>query len=162
MKIFLLFFLASVFLTGCSTTYQYESPKIAVLKTNGIQSDYALLSVRSDTALVVMDWKEWKADMSILVSLAQVIGQDSISKILRPYKGDITLGLDDVYNSLGQDLVAAAIAVTVGIPLVTWYFIYNGNPPLKQLLLSSEADREFLRSIALYPNKEPDEMQYIK
>ena len=157
MKIFFLLFAASVFLNGCSTTYQYESPKIAVLKTNGVQSDYALLSVRSDTALVVMDWKEWKADLIIPELLAQVIGQDSISKILRPYKGEVTLGLNDVYNSLGQDLLAAAIAITVGIPLVTWALIYNGNPPLKELHLSSEDDRVFLRSI-----EEPPEMPFMK
>ena len=132
------------------------------MKTSGVQSDYALLSVRSDTALVVMDWKEWKADLIIPELLAQVIGQDSISKILRPYKGEVTLGLNDVYNSLGQDLLAAAIAITVGIPLVTWALIYNGNPPLKELHLSSEDDRVFLRSIAIYPIEEPPEMPFMK
>ena len=161
MKIFfLLFILSSALLTGCRTSYQYESPKITVIKTNGIKSDYALLSLRRDTALVVMDWKEWDAHQSILVSPAQVIGQDSISKILRPYKGKITLGLDDVYNSLGQDLSAAAIAIVCGIPLVTWYLIYNGNPPLKELHLSSRDDREILLRFAIYPIEEPKEMRY--
>ena len=35
-------------------------------------------------------------------------------------------------------------------------------PPSKEMALSSQKNREFLRQISAYPDKEPDEMHYIK
>ena len=182
--IFLLFFLASALLSGCSTDYNYPSKKITVYKTNGVKKDYGLLSVRGDSAVVVLDWSESKVT-PLPFSHAEIIKKDSISKIVREGKG------------AGEAMTTGARVGFIAGAIITLYFtathpsssanafdylfgpVFGGalfslpgalvgaiaasiSPPTKSFLLISNEDREFLRSIALYPDKEPDEMKYIK
>jgi hypothetical protein len=110
MKIFfLLLFLSGALLCGCSTNYNYPSKNITVRKTNGIEKEYGLLSVRGDTAIVVLDWAEAKVT-PLPFSDAEVIGKDSIAKIVRD-------GIGGGSNTGLGILCGAALGTGIGVLL---------------------------------------------
>ena len=178
---FLLFFLSCLFLSGCSTNYNYPSKNITVYKTNGVNKEYGLLSVRGDSAIVVLDWTESKIK-PLPFSHAEVIKKDSITNIIRNGKGiskagigaatglitGIVLGIT-ILNSepkfidlRGVDAALTVLITTLGGAIGGWILDITVPSPTIDLSLTSSKDREFLRSISAYPDKEPDEMQYIK
>ena len=190
MKTYFLLFFAGALLSGCSTNYNYPSKKITVRKISGVEKDYGLLSVRGDSALAVLDWSESQVT-PIPFSHAELIKKDSIRAIIRDgheSTGDYAYGtligaavgaglLGITLNSLSgsglfspQDISTAARLLIIGggafVGFIIGAIVYSSNSdsehPAKSLLLSSEKDREFLRSISLYPDKEPEEMKYIK
>ena len=176
---FLLFFLSSALLTGCSTNYNYPSKNISVLKKSGALKEYELLSVRGDTAIIVLDWAENNIK-PISFSHAEAIKNDSIVNVFRNSEGvskalvgaGVGLGAgiieaiillhakpDFIIDSRGAEAFAAIIFSTLGGTLIG--LIVDGWTTM-DLSLTSTKDREFLRSISLYPDKEPEEMKYIK
>lgn len=180
MKTTLLFlFFSAMIHTGCSTNYNYPSKNITIIKTSGIEKDYGLLSVRGDSAIVVLDWKESKIS-PLPFSHAEVIKKNLISRILRDGKGGGPAWLGILVGSLGSGLLFTggfvliygshsdafgALFMLAGSIVgggIVGGIIGNALPPSKELLLTSAQDRDFLRSISAYPDKEPDEMQYIK
>jgi len=190
--VYLVFFLLSWLLSGCGTSYNYPSKKITVEKKitidkrnaerkNTVKKDYALLSVRGDSAIVVLDWAEAKVT-PIPFSHAEVIKRDSIEMISRSghsgignvlaggmigvLSGSIITGLllpkrpsGDFIFMPEKDFDVMTIGIVSGavIGATLFYFL----PPSKILLLDSAEDREFLRRVSLYPEKEPEEMQYV-
>ncbi len=192
MKIFfLLFVLSTALLTGCSTNYNYPSKKITVHKVSGAESDYGLLSVRGDSAITVLDWAE-ASITPIPFSHVELIKRDSIARITRSGHGGggENTGIGAEYGAAGGAIgglifglwfeqtfqgfglstnrssalpfYSVMIVIGAGAGALIGAFIGNAIPPSKELLLTSDSDRVFLRSISLYPDKEPDEMQYIK
>ncbi len=173
------FFLLSALLTGCSTNYNYPSKNITVIKTSGIEKEYGLLSVRGDSAIVVLDWSESKIH-PLPFSHAEVIKNNVISRILRDGKGGGPAGLGIVVGALGSGLLFSGGGILIygshsdafGVLFmlagaivgggIAGGIIGNALPPSKELLLISAQDRDFLRSISAYPDKEPEEMRYIK
>jgi len=180
------FFLSCVLLTGCSTNYTYPSKKITVNKTNGVKKDYVLLSVRGDSVITVLDWAE--ADVRpISYSHAEILSHEVIKNIIREGMGGginstigaiacgaaagvltvalyppVFHGSDILFFYLPEFLHIVVIAAGVSLGAIAGAAIGDAFPPNIDLLLSSARDREFLRRISLYPEKEPDEMQYIK
>lgn len=187
---FLVFFLSSALLTGCSTNYNYPSKKITVHKISGAESDYGLLSVRGDSAIAVLDWAESRVT-PIPFSHIELIKRDSIALITRSGQGgggkntgigaaygagfgaigglifDLWIssalqGITTTNSSSNALSYVLFIGIGAGAGALIGAFIGNAKPPSKKLLLTSDSDRAFLRSISLYPDKEPDEMRYIK
>ncbi|MFI5263519.1 MAG: hypothetical protein ACHQM6_03285 [Candidatus Kapaibacterium sp.] len=169
--------LTSVLITGCSTNYTYPSRKIRVLKKSGVLKEFELLSLRSDSAIVVLDWIESKVVPKPL-SHAEVIHRDSIGNITRSSQGNskVLIGAGiGLVSGVALDLLlpgiapgfftvfrgrgGAVVVLTLTGALVGLMF---ESSMTMDLSLVSAKDREFLRTIALYPEKEPEEMQYIK
>jgi hypothetical protein len=178
MKIFfLLFFLPAVFLSGCSTSYNYPSGKITIYKIYEDEKDYALLSVRGDSAIVVLDWSEHDVK-PIPFSHAQVMKNDSIAWIARDGKGSGDPTIAGILIGTGIGFILAVLdngtylgsgpqgnifgLEFIGLCTVLGAGISTQFPPSKEMTLSSQKNREFLRQISAYPDKEPDEMHYIK
>ncbi|MFI5263520.1 MAG: hypothetical protein ACHQM6_03290 [Candidatus Kapaibacterium sp.] len=178
--------LAAAFLSGCSTSYTYSSKKVTVNKTDGGMRDYALLSVRGDSAIVVLDWAEAHV-YPLPFSHAEILQEEAIKNIVREGKGGginstvgglacaaaggitaytlfpFTANIYDVYLFFIPELVhVMAIAAGVSIGAFIGSSIGDAFPPNIYLTLSSAQDRNFLHSIALYPDKEPEIMDYIK
>ena len=185
MKIFfLLFFFSSALLSSCAS-YNYPSKKITVVKAAGLEKEYGLLSVRGDSAVVVLDWAEAKVK-PLPYSHAEVIRKKNIANIIREGKGAVPktvmgaavgLGIGailytNMINSIKPDdwliaiskwdAILAFSSALVGGALIGLILDLALNSPTIDLSLSSAKDREFLRSISAYPDKEPEEMQYIK
>lgn len=183
MKLFFFFFLSSAFLTGCGTNYNYSAKDISVYKTDGSHKTYDLLSVRGDTAIVVLPM--WESDLKpISFSHAEVIRQDSILRIVRNgysigtttlvgavggavigaiWGGIRTAGFDnstEYINSLQFTLILSALGAIGG--LLPGVLVGGLFPSKRELFILSPLDREFLRGISLYPDKEPEIMQYVK
>ena len=183
---FLLFFLAGALLTGCSGNYYYASHKVTIYKTNSTKKEYSLFSVRGDSAIAVLDWAEAKVK-PIPFSHVELIKRDSIIKIERDGHGGwirstllgalagLTIGEliavgPFVFLGLpiptGNPSSAHSINKTIDIGIISGTVIGSGIsiifPPTKELLLTSDSDRFFLLSISLYPDKEPEEMRYVK
>lgn len=190
----ILFILTGALLSGCSTNYNYPSKKITVHKTNGTKKEYALISVRGDSALAVLDWSEAQV-IPIPFSHIEVLKKDSIRLVVRDGVGggaNIGLGIIGgvaigtgigillspnpppqpntiptllVYPLTDFSYQLAKVIVIGGsiiLAAVLGGVIGNAFPPDMEMSFRSAKDREFLRSISLYPDKEPDKMQYIK
>jgi len=169
MKIFILLLLASLLITGCSTTYNYKSTHITVLQTDTTHKDYGLLSVRGDTAIVVLDWNE--ADVSpVPFSHAEVIKTTSGLEIMRSgHGGGGPVLVGALVGGLAGGIIGSVLAPGdprngggVILCAVIGAMIANFFPPSKELHGTSKEDVKLLRSISLYPDTEPDEMKYIK
>ncbi len=185
----ILLLIVTVLLSSCSYNYTYPSKKITVRKTDGTEKEYGLLSVRGDSAIVVLDWAEAHVN-PLPYSHAEVIRKDSISNILRLAHGS---GGNTIIGMVGGALLGGLIASQFTIPLTPGlgqiaglenilivlggigggFFIGSiiGNliPHYKDAVFNKNDspvnhgwDTEFLRSISAYPDKEPDIMQFIK
>jgi len=150
------------------------------------EKQYELLSVRGDSALVVLDWEEREVE-PLPFSHAIVLSKDPFTKIIG-YDRDHPVE-NGIKGALFGGLALGVAAVGLGyIPFLdisatsstythsTYYLIIavstfagvaiggiaGATAYRKELSLSFSEDRKFLRSISLYPDKEPDAMQYIK
>src|SRR5579864_6905903 len=173
----LLLVLGCVFLSGCSTNYTYPSKNISVLKKSQAYKEYELLSVRGDSAIVVLDWKERNSD-PLPFSHAEVLKKDSIAFIYRENRGTsqtlvgtgVGLGIGVLmsisiltspdYSAFSGVLTLAVITVTTLVGLIVGV-VFDGFSYM-DLSLASAKDRGFLHSISRYPDKEPPEMLYLK
>jgi hypothetical protein len=151
---FLLFFFIAVFLGSCTSPGNYVTKyTISVFTKDSIVKKYDLLSVRGDSAILVSFY-----DASDSLHL-KLIKKDSISRITRKKEGvsgDYS-GIFDHFHGLDIILIPLILPVALLIDAIA---TREGSPI--EISLDSAKDCEFLRSIALYPDKEPDEMQYIK
>ncbi len=185
MKIFfILFIMSSALFTGCSTSYNYQSSKITIHKIYEDEKDYSLLSVRGDSAIVVLDWSEHDVK-PIPFSHAQVMRNDSIAWIGREGKGGfnspsseaillgagfgaLTTGVllpNRIFDSIfGSDDIVRGLKIIIGIGIgaVVGALISIASPSDLEITLGSQKSWEILHSISAYPDKEPPEMQYIK
>ena len=174
MKIFIAVLILSIDIIGCKPSYDYPSKKINVALTNGISRDYGLLSVRGDSAIVVLDWQESEV-RPIPLSHAELITKKAIVNISRA--GD----RGGVANSVAGTLVGALAGGIVALPfsqaryigpMATGMGILSGSliglalgsahPATRDLSLEVEDDRSLLRSISLYPEQEPAELRSLK
>lgn len=187
--LFIFFFLSGAILSGCSTAYNYSSKKITIRKTNGTEKEYSLLSVRGDSAVTVLDWQEENV-YPIPFSHITILKNDSIVQILRKGKGGgIRSTIGGISGAIAGGAVASAF-MPFTVPGVSFFRlvyypifflidlavlgsgavlgVYAGSaigdvfPPSKELDPRSTNDREFLRSISAYPDKEPDEMKNVR
>ena len=198
----ILLLLACALLSSCSYNYTYPSKKITVRKTDGSEKEYGLLSVRGDSAIVVIDWAESHVT-PLPYSHSLVLRKDSISNILRLAHGggdNANIGMlagallggiiasqftkpvtndfldfsrvQNFFTVLGGICGGCIIGNLIG-DLIPHYkdaaFNKNVSPYSKDEVsnkndspLNHGWDTEFLRSISLYPNIEPEQMQYIK
>lgn len=170
MKIFF-FFLSSAMLNGCAS-YKYPSKNITIQQRTGLEKEYGLLSVRGDSAVVVLDWAESKV-RPLPYSHAEVIRKDNIANIIREGKtfsktliglvAGLVVGSVLAIPYHGDFGAVAPFIFTVPSGILLGIIADQVLPdPTMDISLSSAKDREFLRSISAYPDKEPDEMQYIK
>jgi hypothetical protein len=170
---------------GCHSTYDYPSHKISVMRLYHEDHDYELLSVRGDSAIVVLDWSE-RDSKPIPFSHAEVIVKDSLLWIARDGKGQGPPTLKGTAIGTGIGLLLGAIfgyssgssyagfgpgsapsqsigvlffCTGVGAALGAFFSTF---PDKKELFLSSGEHVELLRKISRYPDIEPDEMKYIK
>jgi hypothetical protein len=182
----LVFFFCS-FLPACNPVYNYPTKKITLVKADSTEQDYGLLSVRGDSAVVVLDWAESKAD-PMPFAHAELIKKNSIIKIIRDGRGPAT---KNILSGAGAGAIVGGLfspllfrptvmsgyyysatelieyyALTIAIGSFAGALIGSvfgaAMPSPKELYLNSESDRIFLHSISAFPDKEPDEMQYIK
>jgi hypothetical protein len=77
---------AAAFLSSCSPSYIYPTKNITVILKNGAEKEYGLLSVRGDSAIVVIDWEE-RSVKPFPFSHAETLKKDLIQQILRKPKG---------------------------------------------------------------------------
>src|SRR5882757_1960254 len=84
--IIIFLFLGAFLAVGCHPLYNYQSSKITVYKIYDDEKDYSLLSVRGDTAITVLDWKE-RDSKPFPYSHVQVLRIDSIAWISRAARG---------------------------------------------------------------------------
>ena len=155
--------------------------------------DYGLLSVRGDSAIVVLDWMERNVSPTPF-SHAEVIkkapfypliyraGEGGgvvntsvgflgggalggiIGLLLTPppqHTNNALVALAEVANTsiFAYIFIGCLVGAIAGVLIVNAFPLFS---PSKYLSLRFAKDRAFLRSIAAYPDKEPDEMQYIK
>lgn len=185
MKTMILFAFALIFFSGCSgAIHRYSSDRVTIQTRSLPSTEYRLLSVRADTAFVVTEPEEAIYDDHISYSHAFIIAKDSIILIeSKGHGGFVREGI----GVLGGMAIGMGIAMLQNTPEGNkssgWfsgtpngnrlaYGIYGGSlvggligmmlPAPVDHKLSNSEEIKYLRSISLYPDKEPDEMQYIK
>ncbi len=201
---YLLFLLSSALFTGCSSSYiarsifhepepssgdNYSSKNIIIYNADSVAAEYAVLSIRGDSAIVVIDPAEAEHPENISYTRAVLFKKDSIKRIIRKAHGGanpIIGGLTGLATGLliaytirqgspfdrskdwsGNPLVDLMIPdpVWVGYPVLGWAagaLIGKALSIPIDLSLSSPEDRTTLKSLALFPYGEPAVMQYIK
>ena len=101
----ILLLLTSALLSSCSTTYTYPARDVTVKTTDGISKKYAILSVRGDSTIAVLDWEEVNVSPTPY-SHVQVFKKDSIIRILREGKGG---GIHSTIGGLAGAIAGGAI-----------------------------------------------------
>jgi len=180
----LFLFLASALISSCQPNYTYSSHKITVTGSPSLatftseEKEYELLGVRGDSAIVVLDWQE-QAVKPIPFSHAKLLKTDSILLVTREGKGTRPPTLAGIAIGAGVGFLFAVIAGNqefggpgaagtragfgiIGASTLLGAGISTLFPPDKKMFLNSKTDWQFLKSIAAYPDHEPEEMNYIK
>ena len=182
--------LSSLYLAGCKSSSD-SSKKITIRKNHGAKKEFALLSVRGDSAIVVLDWLESK-ESPLPLSHAELIRSDSIASILHEEYGSkesVTIGTlggsiaggliaseflpqpkkysgADIFFPVHpfEDVVTDLLIILAGITVgaVLGGIVGNEFSNSNELFLYRTSDQSLLRSIALYPGNEPEIMKYIR
>ncbi len=182
----ILLLLATVLLSSCGTgaIHRYSSNRITIEKKDSTSHEYALLSLRGDTALVVVEPENSVYEEQISYSHAIVIKKNSIRKIIGKGRGGYAREFLGSFGGSGIGLLFALAQNTPGGFEPDGWF--SGSPNGRRIaggillgcivggiagsLLPAPVDIDpmkpeeiqYLRSISLYPNHEPEMMQYVK
>jgi hypothetical protein len=160
----------------------HSAKNIFIYTHDSVAIEYAVLSVRGDTAIVVIDPEEIKHPDEISYSRAVVVNKNSHRKIVEHIKGGkpATIGLISglVIGTMAAFAVHEARPKYDGWdPFSTNYLEYAILPLLfggvgnwignsvtseVELSLSSSDDRKKLKSFSLFPFGEPAIMQYLR
>ena len=157
MKLLTLIFILSAFLGSCTTGGNYiTNNTIVVYDNNNAKKNYNLLSVRGDSAIVV-SYYDYCDSLHF-----KLIKRDAISRI-EVKNTDANSGLSHDYSRFAESLSFGIVLLPVILPamLVVDAITTCEEPPM-EISMDSRIDRAYLRSFAVYPVQEPNEMRNVK